>query len=38
METIKNSMVIPLCTEEEIFRQLIRPVSEVGQVPPRPAT
>jgi hypothetical protein len=38
METIKHSMVIALHTEEEIFRPLIRPVSEVRQVPPRPAT
>jgi hypothetical protein len=38
METIKHSMVIALYTEEEIFRQLIRPVSEARQIPPRPAT
>lgn len=37
METIKHSMVIPLCTEEEIFPQFIRPVGEVRPVPPRPA-
>jgi hypothetical protein len=37
METIKYSMVIPLCTGEEIFPQLIGPVSEDGQVPRRPA-
>jgi hypothetical protein len=37
METIKHSMVIPLYTEAEIFPQLITPVSEVRQVPPRPA-
>jgi hypothetical protein len=38
METIKHSMAIPLCTGEEISPQFIRPVSEVRQVPPRPAT
>jgi hypothetical protein len=38
METIKHSMVIPLHTEEEIFRPLIGLVSEVRHVPPRPAT
>jgi hypothetical protein len=38
METINHSMVLPRYTEEEIFPQLIRPVSEVRQVPPRPAT
>jgi hypothetical protein len=37
METIKHSTVIPLCTGEEVFPQLIRPVSEIRQVPPRPA-
>jgi hypothetical protein len=38
METVKHSMAIPLCTEEEIFPQLSRPVSEVGHVPPGPTT
>ena len=38
METIKRSMVIPLCTGEEASPRLIRPVSEVRHVPPRPAT
>jgi len=37
METIKHSMVIPLCAGEEILPQLIRPVSKVRLVPPRPA-
>jgi hypothetical protein len=38
MKTIKHSMVIALCTEEEILPQLIGPASEVRQAPPRPAT
>jgi hypothetical protein len=37
METINHSMVIPLCADEEIFPQLIRPLGEVKRVLPRPA-